>query len=179
VDKKKAIASFLDHLNQLIRPPLISDEEMKKLFGDEIEQSLKELDGLNREKQICLRCEKNCCQQYNCEFYAPQLKWCPIFDLRPALCRLHFCEKFRTANGAIIEELSDIYIQSLSFAAQNESARVKFFDIPPFGNCAPQLIGAVSPLVQAVKEGKLDPDTGRQQIRTEAIKYCIALETNR
>ena len=144
---------------------------MKELFGDEVELALLELDRLNREKQICLHCDRNCCQKYSCEFYAPQLGWCPIFDLRPAVCRLHFCERFQPTAGLIVKELSEIYLDSLTIAAKIGSTKVGLFDIPPFSSFAPQLIKAISPWVQAVKEGKLDPDSSRQQILLEAMRY--------
>jgi len=171
VDKGKAVASFLDYVEQLTRLPLITDQEMKSLFGDEIELVLAELDRLNREKQICLNCNRNCCQEYGCEFYAPQLGWCPVFDIRPAICRLHFCERFQPTAGLMIKELSEIYLDSLTIAAKIGSTKLGFFDVPPFISSAPQLIGAIIPLVQAVRDGNLDPEIGQQQIRLEAKRY--------
>jgi hypothetical protein len=171
VDRDKAIACFLDHVEHLTRLPLISDQEMKELFGDEVESALVELDSLNRENKICQDCSNNCCQKYDCEFYAPQLGWCPVFDLRPTICRLHFCERFQPAAAPIIKELAEIFISSIAAAAKKGISKSDYFDIPPFGDAAPQLITAISPLVQAVKEGKLDQDSCRRKIGAEAAKH--------
>ena len=175
MDKGKAIASFLDCVEQLTRLPLVTDQEMKGLFRDEVASALIELDHLNREKQICLYCDRNCCQKYGCEFYAPQLEWCPIFDMRPVICRFHFCEKFQPAAGLMVRELSEIYLDSLTVAAKTGTTRLGFFDVPPFVKSAPQLIRAISPWVQAIQQGNLDPKHGRRYIRLEAIQYrCMA-----
>ena len=174
MDKGKAIASFLNHFEQLTRLPLITDQEMKNLFGDEVELAIQELNRLNQEKQICLNCNKNCCQEYSCEFFAPQFGWCPVFDIRPVICRLHFCQRFQPAACLMILELYEIFLDSLDIAAKTGSTKVGLFEIPPFFSLAPQLIGAIDPLVQAVREGNLDPENGRQQIRLEAMRYRMA-----
>jgi len=178
MDKGKAITTFLDRVEQLTRLPLVIDQEMKGLFGDEVASALVVLDRLNREKQICLHCDGKCCQKYGCEFYAPQLGWCPIFDMRPVICRFHFCERFQPAAGLMIKELSEIYLDSLTVAAKIGSTRLGFFDVPPFINSAPQLIRAISPWVQAVQEGNLDPKHGRRHIRLEAIQHQCATHSS-
>ena len=66
MDRGKAIASFLNHFEQLTRLPLVTDQEMKHLYGDEVESAIQELDRINREKQICVNCNENCCQKYGC-----------------------------------------------------------------------------------------------------------------
>ena len=174
MDKGKAIASFLNHFEQLTRLPLITNQEMKSLFGDEVELAIQELDRLNREKQICLNCNRNCCQEYSCEFFAPQLGWCPVFDIRPVICRIHFCQRFQPSACQMIMELYEIFLDSLEIAAKTGSTKVGLFEIPPFINLAPQLISAIAPLVQAVREGNLDPENGRQLIRLEAMRYRMA-----
>ena len=174
MDKGKAIANFLDYVEQLTRLPLITDQEMKSLFGDEVELAIQELNRLNQERQICLNCNRNCCQEYGCEFFAPQLGWCPVFDIRPVICRLHFCQRFQPEAGLMIMELYEIFLDSLTIAAKISSTKVGLFEIPPFIRFAPQLICAISPLVQAVREGNLDPENGRQKIRLEAMRYRTA-----
>jgi hypothetical protein len=174
VDRGKAIASFLNHFEQLARLPLITDQEMKNLYGDEIELAILEMDRLNQENQLCLNCDRNCCQEYSCEFFAPQFGWCPVFHIRPVICRIHFCQRFQPAACLTIMELYDIFLDSLDIAAKSGSTKVGLFEIPPFISFAPQLISAIAPLVQAVREGNLDPENGRQQILLQAMRYRMA-----
>ena len=74
----------------------------------------------------------------------------------------------------MIMELYEIFLDSLTIAAKIGSTKVGLFEIPPFISFAPQLISAIAPLVQAVREGNLDPENGRQQIRLEAMRYRMA-----
>ncbi len=173
MDRGKAIACFLNHFEQLTRLPLITDQEMKDLYGGEVESAIRELDRINREKHICMNCDENCCQRYGCEFFAPQLGWCPVFDMRPVICRIHFCQRFHSAACTTILELYDIFLDSLDIAAKAGSTKVGLFEIPPFAAFAPQLIDVIAPTVKAVKEGNLDPQKGRRQIGLDAMRYRL------
>jgi hypothetical protein len=42
---------------------------------------------------ICRDCGGECCRRIRCEFYSGRFPTCPIFDYRPAKCRLYFCER--------------------------------------------------------------------------------------
>lgn len=171
MDRDTAIASFIEHVGHLTRLPFVTDPEIKELYGEEVAAALGELERINQEKMICQQCDSNCCQTHGCEFYAPQFSQCPIHDLRPAICRFHFCEKFQIAGRSSIKELSEIFLYSLSVAAANGSGSVKFFNPPPFAGVLPGLIETIKPLVNGVQSGKLKPRYGQRRIRQEVMKY--------
>ena len=123
--KEKAVVSFLEHVEQLSRLPLITDSETVELYGEEVAAAVAAMDQVNREGQICLNCQSRCCPACGCELYAPQFGQCPIYDFRPVLCRLHFCHRFSTAGRSIVVELGDIFFDSLSAGEQAGSDKVR------------------------------------------------------
>jgi len=162
MNKEKAINSFLGRIEQLTRLPLITDSEMNELFGEEVAAALATLNRYNIEEKICQRCENRCCYTSRCELYAPQFSECPIYGLRPVVCRLHFCHRFEATCSSLIVELGDIFFDSLLAAERNGSDRVRLFDTPPLEATSPQLVAVTSPWVDAVREGRLGPgDAGR------------------
>ena len=72
MNKEKAVASFMEHVERLSRLPLITDSEMDELYGEEVAAAVAEMDYTNREEQICLNCQSRCCPVCGCELYAPQ-----------------------------------------------------------------------------------------------------------
>lgn len=164
----------MERVDCLPRLPFVTDLEVKELYGEEVAATLGELERINQKGGICQQCDSNCCQKYGCEFYAPQFSQCPIHDLRPVICRFHFCEKFQIAGRSIIKELSEIFLYSLSVAAANGSRRVIFFNSPPFADVSPKLVEVISPLVNGVQLGKLKPRYGQRRIRQEVMKYGTA-----
>ncbi len=171
MNQEKAINTFVERVESLRNLPLVTDLEMKELCGEEVATALEKLKRLSWEEQLCLQCDGSCCRERGCEFYAPQFGQCPIFDLRPVICRFHFCERFQVAGGSIIEELSEIFLYSIHAAGAHGSNRVRFFDPPPFNKVSPQLIEAISPSVNAVRAGGLNPEDGRRRIRQQVKKY--------
>ena len=171
MNQKKAVASFMEHVGQLSRLPLITDSEMDDLYGEEVTAAVAEMDRVNREEQICLQCQNRCCPACGCELYAPQFGQCPIHSFRPVLCRLHFCHRFNTAGRSIVIELGDIFFDSLSAAEQAGSDKVRLFESPPLAGHAAGLTTAAAPLVDAVRSNSLDPEYARKLISQEAGKY--------
>lgn len=176
MDKKKAINSFLEHVDKLQRLPLITDSEMLKLFGEEVATAVAEIDRFNHEGQICSRCQSRCCPVAGCELYALEFGQCPIFEFRPVLCRLHFCHKFNDAGRSMIIELGDIFFDSLQAAEQAGSDRVRLFESPPLTRHAPGLITATAPWVDAVRKGSLNPEYAIELICVEAEKYMFSTQ---
>jgi hypothetical protein len=172
VDQEKAINRFVEHVEDLPNLPLVTDLEMKELYGEEVATALEKMNRLIWEKQLCLQCDSICCQEYGCEFYAPQFGQCPIFDLRPIVCRFHFCEKFQVVGGSTIKELSEIFLYSIHAAGRCGSTRGRFFDPPPLGKVAPQLVESISPWVNAVRTGRLNHRDGRKRVREQVTQYC-------
>ena len=171
MNKEKAVASFMEHVEQLSRLPLITDSEMDELYGEEVAAAVAEMDRVNREEQICLQCQSRCCPACGCELYAPQFGQCPIYDFRPALCRLHFCHRFNTAGRSAVMELGDIFFDSLSAAEQAGSDKVRLFESPPLAESASGLTTVTAPLVDAVRKDSLDAEHARRLISQEAEKY--------
>ena len=171
MDKNKAVANFLKHVEQLPRLPLISDSEMYQLYGDEVAAAVAEMDRINQEEQLCLNCQNRCCLACGCELYAPQFGQCPIYDYRPVLCRLHFCHRFNAASRSIVVELGDIFFDSLMAAEQAGSDKVRLFESPPLARHAAGLIEATAPLADAVRSNSLDPEHAKRLINQEAEKY--------
>ncbi|HEY32338.1 MAG TPA: hypothetical protein G4O10_04465 [Dehalococcoidia bacterium] len=171
MNKKKAVNSFLEHVEHIRRLPLITDPEMHQLFGEEITTAVAEIDRFNQKEQICLRCQNRCCPVCGCELYAPEFDQCPIYEFRPVLCRLHFCHQFNTAGRSVIIELGDIFFESLQAAEQAGSTKVRLFESPPLARYAPDLVETTAPWVDAVRKGSLNPEHARKLICTEAEKY--------
>ncbi|UCB42933.1 MAG: hypothetical protein JSV77_10890 [Dehalococcoidales bacterium] len=171
MNKQKAITSFLEYVEQLPHLPLITDSDMCKLFGEEVNTALAEIDRFNQKEQICLRCQNRCCPVCGCELYAPEFGRCPIYNLRPVLCRLHFCHRFNTAGRSVVVELGDIFFECLQAADQASSAKVRLFESPPLARDAPELTEATASWVDSVRKGSLDPEYARKLICREAEKY--------
>jgi len=176
MNKTKVINSFLEHMEQLSRLPLITNWEMSELFGEEVVTALMQLDHFNQEKEVCLHCESKCCQAIDCEFYAPQFNNCPIFDFRPVVCRLHFCHRFyiSTTDSSLIKVLGDIFFDGLLAADRDGSSRIRLFDCPPLGRVAPKLTAVTTPWVNAVRQDNLSPEQAKELIYQAADKYRIA-----
>ena len=174
INKEKAIRNFLKRVEELSQLPLINDLEMNDLFGEEVASVLAEMERNNREEQVCSNCENKCCHAISCEFYASQFSQCPIYDFRPLVCRLHFCHKFYFSVSSWMEEISDIFFESLLAADRDGSDKVRFFDSPPLTRNSPDLIVVTSAWMNAVREGCLNPEYAEKLIRQEAEKYRIA-----
>lgn len=174
VDKQKAINGFLKYFPALSRLPLISDEEMAKLYGGEVAAALREMEQFDREAEVCARCEQRCCLAVRCELYAPQFARCPVHDFRPAICRLHFCHRFPIAASPQMRELDDIFFEGLLAARQSGIDAARLFDCPPFAQLAPGLVSRISPLVEAVRRGELAPDEAEQIIWQQAAEYRLS-----
>ena len=68
-----------------------TDAEFEAAFGAQAAAAVEML-GKYAER-ICHECGGECCRRIKCEFYSDQFSKCPIFEYRPAKCRLYFCEK--------------------------------------------------------------------------------------
>ncbi len=56
---------------------------------------------------VCRDCGGECCRRIKCEFYSNRFSTCPIFEYRPAKCRLYFCERI-LENKALTERERDM-----------------------------------------------------------------------
>jgi len=173
IDKLKAVETFVQRVEQLSRLPFITDEEMEELFGEEVIAAISRLDRLNREKQLCTACQKHCCELARCELYALSFGRCPVHDLRPVLCRLHFCFRFQGEGNPLVDELSDIFFECVLAADRAGNPRARLFDSPPLVLHCPELVAAVEPRVKAVREGTANPDKVAAFVRSNVEKYRL------
>jgi hypothetical protein len=69
----------------------LTDAEFEAAFGAQAAATVKMLSKYA--EGICRDCGGECCRRIHCEFYSDLFPACPIFDYRPAKCRLYFCER--------------------------------------------------------------------------------------
>jgi hypothetical protein len=171
----------LRHLN-MDKPSEISSKTLKGLppsliammnlrLGTEVMESITVLADYAHRHQICLNCPNKCCLLVRCELYYSGFSQCPIFPYRPAICRMHFCERFEVGDISFIGEFADIYLNSLFEAKLKGSTRVDLFDGPPLRKYASELLAAVSLWVNEFKEGFLDQIGAVKLIQNEAAKF--------
>ena len=82
-----------------------TDAEFAAAFGAQAAAAVRML-GKHAEG-ICRECGGECCRRIKCEFYSQRFGSCPIFEYRPAKCRLYFCERI-LENEALSKEEREI-----------------------------------------------------------------------
>lgn len=166
----KAINRFLANVESVDHLPMVTDEDVSLLYGEEVAQSLEDLALYNKHSNICQDCSNKCCPLVNCELYHPSFSQCPIYPYRPAICRMHFCEKFPIGDISFIREFADIFLNSLIEARHQGSLKALLFDCPPLIEIAPGLVNALSPWITAVKAGIINESRARSSICSEVEK---------
>lgn len=177
MDKDRAVQAFMDNIDRMVRLPLITDAEMAQLYGEEVVAVVAALGRTNTAMRLCDDCQSRCCHAIRCELYAEQFGQCPIHDLRPPICRLHFCHRFFPVDDTPLKDLSDVFFDSLLTAQKVSHNRLPLFDTPPLSRCCPDLVNAVSPLVSAVREGRVTAADALARIREQAQDYRAATST--
>ena len=172
----KAVSRFVNNIEELTRLPLISDDDMLLVWGEDIAESIAELSRFNQQESICQSCKKSCCPLVHCELYFAGFSECPIFPFRPAICRMHFCERFAVSDISFVREFADIYLNSLLEAKLNGSKNVDLFDSPPLAKYASQLVAAAIPKIKAFQEGRADEASTLKLIRAEAASFLTPTE---
>jgi hypothetical protein len=167
----KAINRFLASVEGLSRLPFMTDSDMLLVYGEEVMESSAEMARYNYEAGLCSKCPKRCCPMVHCELYDASFSRCPVYDYRPAICRMHFCEKFSVGDSSFVREFADIYINSLLEAKLEGSLKTDLFDSPPLSKFAPEFLAAVAPFLHAFKTGKLIESDALQYINAEAEKF--------
>ncbi len=184
IDKQRAVDVFLTRIGGLSRLPLVTDNEIAGLYGDEVAATLAELDRANDAGRTCRDCGGKCCHACGCELYSERFDWCPIHAYRPVVCRLHFCHRFDVAGSRAVIELSDVFFDGL-LAAQGRGAeswgdirlddeKVRLFDSPPLARNAPQLTAAASDWMMGLNAGTLSPKRVAGLLRREAARFRTA-----
>jgi hypothetical protein len=168
VNRARATAAFLDRVEFMMRLPFVDDVEMEGLFGAEVAATLLRLDALGAGEGLCRDCASRCCLACRCELYAPEFGRCSVHELRPVVCRLHYCHRFHLPDSSAVVALGDIFFDSLVAADRAGSTKVRLFDSPPLESTAPGLVAVAASLVASVKDGSLDPEHAAGLILAEA-----------
>ncbi|RLC91140.1 MAG: hypothetical protein DRI39_10720 [Chloroflexi bacterium] len=171
MDKGKAIGTFLAHVDRHGQLLLLTDAEMEELFGREVASILAELERFSQEENVCSGCGGDCCRDIGCELYAPGFDRCPIYQVRPIVCRLHFCHRFDGAYKSMVIELRDIFLGCFRAVELWNGAYLKWLDVPPLAGAAPELVGGLSVWVEGVRKGTLEPGQAVGLIRRQAEEY--------
>ena len=171
MDIDKAKNNFLRNFERLSRLPLITDDEMQQLFGEEVKSALSELECYDQQEKLCAHCISRCCLLVDCELYTPELSCCPIHSFRPLLCRMHFCNRFALAYPSFVKEIGDIFLESLLAAERQNKKKAALFDSPPLGQYAPELVAAITSLIVDFKKGRLDDSSALEMIQAEVEHY--------
>jgi hypothetical protein len=170
-DITREVEHFLKAFDRLARLPFVSDDELQNLFSPVLIEMLNFMGRYNREHQICAGCNDRCCRLVNCEIYDSSFDSCPVFNLRPLLCRMHYCLKFTRDCEQEVKLIGDIFLEGLLAAQKTGSCKTALFDSPPLSAAAPLLAGKLNAIMADFKAGSLaKPDT-LQAIRSEAEKY--------
>ena len=83
----------------------LTDGEFEAAFGAQAAEATRMLSG--HAAVVCRECGGECCRRIKCEFYSVLFGSCPIFEYRPAKCRLYFCERI-LENEALSDGERDI-----------------------------------------------------------------------
>ncbi|MDD5189910.1 MAG: hypothetical protein PHE50_02575 [Dehalococcoidales bacterium] len=171
VDKDKTIRQYLENVRQLKRLPFITDDEMRLLFSEEIAGMMEELSHYDLETRFCGDCQKRCCLVAKCELYDTRFQMCPIYELRPVVCRMHYCHLFQAEKGAMVEEISDVFFACLMAAEAAGIPHARLFDSPPIARCAPGFIVEAEKVLQRMKNGEITTEEASGLILTQARVY--------
>ena len=100
---------------------------------------------------------------------------CAVNSLRPALCRLHFCDKFENECGPLVKILGDIYLESLLAAAKIDSALADLFDCPTFLPLTPHLVSLIIPVLDDARAGRLPEREAFQEVQHLILTNPMAM----
>jgi hypothetical protein len=159
LDVTRAVSHFRVQFESLSLLPFITDSEMDRLFGEEIREAIGKLQRYGEQEKLCRNCTDRCCRLVSCELYAPELSRCPVYPFRPLLCRMHFCRHFTQTYPILVREMGDIFLEGLLAAEKIDKGKAALFDCPPLRKLIPELLGSIVPLIEGVKEGRLEENS--------------------
>ena len=171
MDVERAVESFVRHAGELSCLSLVTDSELRKLYGEEVAAAIAELESRDREDALCLHCVAQCCRDIGCELYAPQFSQCPIHEFRPIACRLHFCHRFDAAGRSLSLELRDVFLGSLKVVEGGTGETMTALDCLPLSSCLPEFVATVVPWIDGVRRDCLSPKRALTLIGREARRY--------
>lgn len=171
LDETRAIAAFLDGIGRFSQVALLTDEEVQDLFGRQTAAVMAAFDSYGREKGLCASCGGECCREIGCEVYSPLFEQCPIHDMRPLLCRFHFCHRFDAVDKGLVIALRDVFMACYTADQISRGTIARSMSVPPLENGCSILAGNVQLIVESVRSGRLSPGEGVRRVRAEAKRY--------
>lgn len=153
----------------------LTDEEFEALFGAEIAGLIRDIDELSKQK--CLECRGKCCQEVGCRVYSDKFASCPVYEIRPSVCRYHFCRQI--LDGAPLNNDQKELLQKPAkefFHGDGEQLARMFPLFPTFpldsdGLASLGIRGDVEYIMTSFEEGKLDEELARSLL----ISICRRL----
>ncbi len=163
-----AIDSFLRQVDRFRQVVFVNRERVLRLFGEEVIETLEKLEAFARCERVCDECGGLCCQDIGCELYAPQFGTCPVHQIRPIVCRFHFCHRFDALDKEAVIALRDTFLGCYMALDSWGHDNLKALDIPPLAGVIPEFARLVTPWMEEVRAGRVDPVTVAGRISTEA-----------
>ena len=173
---------FRSHLSiqesNLSQNVFLTDSEFESIAGRDIIKALRALTDHEFTQQACAACHGKCCTDIGCGFYSTRFDCCPIFEYRPAKCRLFFCPQVLEHESLDEEtrELLNIQVQKLSDIVKLGSADAVFGDAPARDRNERSLTGLeveieAKRVVEAMERELLDSDTARDRLTALVVSY--------
>jgi hypothetical protein len=171
VDETRAIAAFMEAVGRFAQVALLTDGEVRDLFGEETAAALAAFDRYSEENGFCASCGGLCCREIGCEVYSSLFEECPIHTTRPLLCRFHFCHRFDAVDKSLVIALRDIFLACYTAYQISSGTIAEAMSIPPLETACPVLVANIEPVLEAVREDKMNPRDGAELIRKEVERY--------
>jgi hypothetical protein len=171
VDETRAIATFMGAVGRLAQVALLTDGEVRELFGAETAAALVAFGRFSDDNGICASCGGVCCSEIGCEVYSPLFEECPVHATRPLLCRFHFCHRFDALDKTLVIALRGIFLACYTADQVSGGTIAESMSVPPLEAACPALVANTQPLVDAVREGEISPQDGAELIRKEVERY--------
>jgi hypothetical protein len=156
----------------------LTNREFESIAGRDIIKALRALTSHEHTQQACDACHGKCCEDIGCGFYSTSFDCCPIFEYRPAKCRLFFCPQILEHESLDQEtrDLLDTQVQKLSDIVKPGSAGAVFGDAPASDGNERSLTGLeveieAKTVVEAMERELMDLNTARDQLRALVAQY--------
>ncbi|MDO8673757.1 MAG: hypothetical protein Q7O66_20285, partial [Dehalococcoidia bacterium] len=131
-----AVRQATGELSRFSQLPFVTDAEMIAILGTEVALAIARLDEQNVAQGTCSVCRGLCCNQMRCEIFAPEFGQCPIFTVRPILCRFNFCYRFGKANAGVAKELTAIAADVVVLVSAGSQEAASFdLNVSLYGEC--------------------------------------------
>lgn len=148
----------------------ITQAEFEDIFGAEISAVTQVLNEASRER--CSACGGKCCRDIGCELYSEKFGYCPIYDIRPRVCRYHFCHAI-FEEAPLSKEGKELLQKPINeFFGSDKGRLAELFPLfPMFVVGAEGLIllgiaGEVDVIMESFEAGKLNEDQAKRMLQS-------------